>query len=109
MNLRVCRVAVYHVSSKVMALTKANSAHSVPKSKHQANSYILSYQAERFHQGKRYYWMICGSQNPDQLISWGHAATQEEAEKAARDEVSDLSSGLTQGGRVTTTKPFTRR
>jgi hypothetical protein len=48
--------------------------------------------------------MICRAQNPDELVSWGHALTQELAEIAARSEVSSLSSGLTQGGRVTTSK-----
>jgi hypothetical protein len=44
--------------------------------------------------------MICSSMNPDQLVSWGHAPTQELAEQAAQNELKDLSSGLTPGGRV---------
>jgi hypothetical protein len=75
-----------------------------------ASLYIVSFQAEGFHQRTRYHWMICGAQNPEELISWGHAPTQELAETAARNELSDLTSGLTQGGRVTGTfKEFIRR
>jgi hypothetical protein len=48
--------------------------------------------------------MICSAQNPDQLVSWGHSSTRELAEAAARNEIQDLSSGLTQGGRVTGAK-----
>ncbi|HEY5175381.1 MAG TPA: hypothetical protein VII95_07425 [Terriglobales bacterium] len=65
--------------------------------------YVVSFQAEPFHKGTRYHWMICWAQNPDELVSWGHAPTQELAEKAAQNEVKDLSSGRTQGGRVTST------
>ena len=72
--------------------------------------YIVSYQAEGFHQRTRYHWTICGVKDPDELISWGYARTQELAETAARNEVTDLSSGLSQGGRVTSTfEHFTRR
>jgi hypothetical protein len=54
--------------------------------------------------------MICREQKLDELVSWGYAPTQEQAETAARNEVTDLSSGLTQGGQVTSTiKPFTQR
>ena len=62
--------------------------------------YVLSFQAEHFHNGMRYHWMICSAQNPDELVSWGHAPTQALAEEAAQNEVENLSSGLTQGGRV---------
>jgi hypothetical protein len=62
--------------------------------------YILSFQAEPFRKGRRYHWMICLEHKPDELVSWGHALTQELAEMAASKEVADLSSGLTQGGRV---------
>ena len=65
--------------------------------------YVVSFQAEPFYKRRRYHWMICKAQNPDELVSWGHAATQELAEKAAQNQVKDLSSGLTQGGRVTST------
>lgn len=67
-------------------------------------NYVFSIQAEPFHREVRYHWMICSAQNPDQLVSWGHASSQELAEAAARNEIQDLSSGLTQGGRVTGAK-----
>lgn len=68
-----------------------------------SDRYVLSFQAERFHRGMRYHWMICLERKPDELVSWGHEPTQELAETAARNEVESLSSGLTQGGRVTST------
>jgi hypothetical protein len=72
--------------------------------------YVLSFQAEPFHQHTRYYWTICTAQNPEKLVSWGHAPTQEQAETAARKEAGDLAAGLSKGGRVTSTvKPFTFR
>ncbi|HWR37588.1 MAG TPA: hypothetical protein VN622_17135 [Clostridia bacterium] len=75
-----------------------------------ASSYVLSFQTERFHQDTRYHWMICKAQNPDELVSWGYASTKELAEAAAQNEVNDLSSGLTKGGRViSTSNAFTRR
>ena len=58
----------------------------------------------------RHHWMICLVQNPDQLVSWGHAPTYALAETEARNEVENLSSGQTQGGHVTSkTMPFSRR
>jgi hypothetical protein len=65
--------------------------------------YAVSFQAERFYKETRYHWMICAKRNPDELVSWGHAPTRELAEKAAQNEAKDLSSGRTQGGRVTST------
>ena len=65
--------------------------------------YVVSFQAEPFYKTRRYHWMICRAQNLDELVSWGHAATQELAEKAAQNQVKDLSSGLTVRGRVTGT------
>ena len=65
--------------------------------------YVVSFQAEPFYKGRRYHWMICKAQNPDELVSWGHAATQELAEKAAQNQVKDLSSGRAQGGRMIST------
>ena len=62
--------------------------------------YVVSFQAERFHKGMRYHWMICWAQTPDKLVSWGYAPTQELAEMAAQNEVKNLSTGLTEGGRV---------
>jgi hypothetical protein len=47
--------------------------------------------------------MVCWEHKPDELVSWGFASTQELAEAAAREEVNDLSSGLSHGGRVTST------
>ena len=63
--------------------------------------YVVSFQAEPFHKGTRYHWMVCRAQNPNELVSWGYAPTQAMAEKAAQNAVKDLSSGLTPGGRVT--------
>jgi hypothetical protein len=62
--------------------------------------YLSSFQTEPFFRAKRYHWMICCTMNPDELVSWGHAATKELAEKAAENELKGLSSGLTQGGRA---------
>jgi hypothetical protein len=63
--------------------------------------YIVSYEAEPLRKGiRRYHWMICREHNPDELVSWGHALTQQLAETAARQEVTDLSSGLSHGGQV---------
>jgi hypothetical protein len=51
--------------------------------------------------------MVCWENKPEELVSWGYAATQELAESAARDEVKDLLSGLSQGGRMSSTsKPL---
>ena len=66
-----------------------------------ADRYVMSFQSQPLRNGRRrYYWMICGEHNPDELVSWGHALTQELAEVAARQEVKDLSSGLSRGGRL---------
>lgn len=62
--------------------------------------YVFSIQVEHFHKTMRYHWMICSALNPDRLVSWGHAPTRELAEATAQSEIEDLSSGLTQGGRV---------
>ncbi len=75
-----------------------------------ANFYVQSFQTQRFYHRTRYHWMICGVRNADELISWGYASTQEQAETAARQEVTDLSSGLSKGGKVINTfKDFTHR
>ncbi len=69
-----------------------------------AGRYVVSFQSQPLRKGqRRYYWMICGEHNPDELVSWGHALTQELAEAAARDEVISLSSGLSHGGQVAST------
>ncbi len=71
------------------------------------NPYIVSFQRESFYKGARYHWMVCSSDVPDQLVSWGHAPTQEMAETAAQNEVKDLSSGMSQGGQAPrAVKPF---
>jgi hypothetical protein len=72
--------------------------------------YVVSYEAEPLRKGIcRYHWMICREHNPDELVSWGHALTQELAEAAARDEVNNLSSGLSHGGLVASTSTSNRR
>ena len=63
--------------------------------------YVMSFQSQPLRKGRRrYYWMICCESNPDELISWSHAPTQELAEVAARQEVTDLFSGLSRGGQL---------
>jgi hypothetical protein len=69
-----------------------------------AARYVISFQSQPLRNGRRrYYWMICGEHNPDELVSWGHALTQELAEMEARQEVTDLSSGLSRGGQLAST------
>jgi hypothetical protein len=79
--------------------------------KQPAGRYVVSYESQPLRKGmRRYYWMICWESNPDELVSWGHALTQELAEEAARNEIENLSSGLSHGGQVAnTTTAFTRR
>jgi len=74
-----------------------------------AGRYVVSFQAVRFHQKRRYHWMICCEHKPDELVAWGHALTQELAEAAAREEVTDLYSGLSHGGRAASTSTSNRR
>jgi hypothetical protein len=62
--------------------------------------YVLSIQAESFYRGVRYHWVICLARNPDRMVSWGHAPTRELAGTAAKDEIKDLTSGFTKGGRA---------
>lgn len=66
----------------------------------QLDGYVVSIQAQPFRKKTRYHWMICRESNPEEMISWGHAPTHELAETEARNEVRDLTSGLTLGGRV---------
>jgi hypothetical protein len=75
--------------------------------KQSASHYVVSFQTEPYHKGTRYHWMICWAQNPDELVSWGHAPTQELAEIAAQNEIKDLSSGRTQCGRIITASKST--
>jgi hypothetical protein len=62
--------------------------------------YVVSFEAQPFRKARRYFWMICRKRNPDRLVSWGNAPTQELAEMAAMIEATDLSSGLSHGGQV---------
>lgn len=62
-------------------------------------SYVLTIETERLYGHHRFYWTVCLTQNPDELLSWGHAPTREFAETAAANEAERLSSGLTVGGR----------
>ena len=63
--------------------------------------YVLSFESERVrNKQKRHHWMICLAKSPDKLVSWGHAPTHEQADSEARHELSDLRSGLTQGGHI---------
>jgi hypothetical protein len=68
-----------------------------------AHSYVVSFEVESRRQGRRHHWIICRAQNPEVLVSWGHAPTQELAEIAAEKEVQDLSSGVTRGGQASST------
>jgi hypothetical protein len=93
-----------------MTLFESDNARTPPTVACPASSFVLSFQAETFHQHKRYHWLVCGAQNPDELVSWGYSATQELAVAAAQEEVNDLSSGLSQGGQVhSTTLAFNHR
>lgn len=65
-----------------------------------ADSYVLSFEAERFYRGCRYHWMIRSIQNPDELVSWGYAPTRELAETAAGSEIEKLESGSAKTGKV---------
>jgi hypothetical protein len=66
-----------------------------------ADQYAVSIEPEHCRiGGVRYHWLICLAKKPDELVSWGNAQTLEMAEHAAQDELKDLCSGLTQGGRV---------
>jgi hypothetical protein len=95
-----------------MALMKTTTPTpgTLPKINDSGRKFVLSFQAERFYKGVRYHWMVCLENDPTQLISWGHAPTQQQAESAGQTEISDLLSGLSQGGQVVSTlKTFTRR
>ncbi len=72
---------------------------------HEPGPYVVSIQAQPFRKKTRYYWTISSEQTPDFLVSWGHAETQALAETEAGNEVRDLLSGLTQGGRVVPCSP----
>jgi len=76
---------------------KANTMNTVSR------QYVISIQAQSFRKKTRYHWMICWEDNPEVMVSWGHAPTQELAETESRNEVRDLTSGITEGGRVAST------
>jgi hypothetical protein len=67
-------------------------------------TYVFSIQLEHFHRSLRFHWVICSTQNPDRLVSWGHAPSRELAEAAVQDEMENLRSGRTLGGREQGTK-----
>ena len=72
--------------------------------------FVLSFQSERFYKGVRYHWMVCLDNDPNQLVSWGHAPSQQMAEQAGQVEITDLLSGLSSGGQVVSNvKAFSRR
>lgn len=75
------------------------------------DSFVLSFEEQSLRNKKtRYHWMICSIRNPDLLVSWGYAPTHEVAEIEAGNELEDLVSGRTQGGRVASSiTPFSRR
>jgi len=52
--------------------------------------YIVCLDSERFYKGHRFYWTICSAQEPDLLVSWGHARTRELAETTVATEIERL-------------------
>jgi hypothetical protein len=63
--------------------------------------YVLSFDSESVrNKQKRHHWMICLAKNPDELVSWGYAPTYDLAKTEAQKELTDLLSGLAQGGHV---------
>ena len=100
----------YHSYTMASTKTTAFNAGTPPKNIQPGRKFVLSFQAERFYKGVRYHWMVCLEEDPSQLISWGHAPTQQQAEAAGQVEIADLLSGISQGGQVVSTlKTFTRR
>ena len=47
--------------------------------KQYVRAYVLEFQAEpsRFRKVMRYHWMVSLAQNPDEMVSWGFAATSD--------------------------------
>ena len=68
--------------------------------KQPSGRYVVMVQAQPFRKGRRYYWIVYREHNPDELVSWGNAPTQELAEMAAMIEITNLASGLSHGGQV---------
>ena len=81
------------------------------RSERDGDRYLLSFEVDTLRKGTmRHHWMICSVENPDQLLSWGHAPTPERAETDAKKEIQSLSSGMSQGGQVkSTVMPAIRR
>jgi len=67
--------------------------------KHPGDPFVISVQAGHYFRQTRYYWIICQAGKPEELVSWGHARSEQEAEAAARDEVESLLSGSSLGGK----------
>ena len=73
-------------------------------------SYIASFHDESYYKRNRCHWMICLTDNAEELVSWGHETTRELAEATVEKEVQLLACGLTQGGHVVgASKPLRRR
>jgi len=91
--------------------TSAKSESRENLTKPAVDSFVLSFEEQSLrNKKKRYHWVICSTRNPDLLVSWGYASTHEVAEIEARNELEDLASGRTQGGRVASSiTPFSRR
>jgi hypothetical protein len=81
------------------------------RKKKAVKSYVVSFEMERIRpKAMRHHWLICSVQNPDRLVSWGHAPTQAMAETEAQNELKALSSGVTLGGHATSKiTPFIHR
>jgi hypothetical protein len=63
--------------------------------------YVTSLQVDHLQGGRvRHHWMVCKENELDDLVSWGHAPTRQLAAAPAREEIGDLSNGLSRGGRV---------
>ncbi len=74
--------------------------------KQRIGSYVLEFQTESSpfrNKQVRYHWLICRTRKPDELLSWGHASSQQLAEMAAFEEIAALDSGRTQGGQMAIT------
>jgi hypothetical protein len=89
--------------ARVRSFSKAGDRTERDSMKQFVRSYVVEFQTEpsRFRKGVRYHWMVSLAQKPDEMISWGFAGTLELAEIAAHNEVRDLESGATLGGRCT--------
>lgn len=70
------------------------------KCKRLRDAYVIKVEAARFYRQRRYYWTVCRAAQPEELVSWGDASSQEEAAETARNEVSDLMAGLSDGGHL---------